>query len=382
MPYIPITPENTLSLLPPRGHPGRFDFMLGLIRQHVEQPLTRENDPFAIQAANVYTAENMACPWDPAQAVDTFVIADADILAGDRARFGQGVLFFEEAQPNLAMHPPPPPSPPSLPVPVSTPENMDIAIGAPPYQVPAPPSPPPLVAAMIERHNIGDLGARVSAEREDLGEPLELARALVIALTEALVQALTNAVMNTPPPYGRAEKTPEITYEETQVNMYEEQPEAEEDYPEQMELQHPGWETISPMVGSLTAAGEEQDSSSNEEDTAVTVIDVDAITDDEDEENQLTELDNSRYPFRPPKPTPKTCPMCSKEMYDPFPDRVNLALQGDEAANLELLLARPPKHWTGKDRVVIKTAIQSLTRALDSGVGYGQAPRAHPAHSF
>ncbi|KAI1783400.1 hypothetical protein LXA43DRAFT_1102586 [Ganoderma leucocontextum] len=38
-----------------------------------------------------------------------------------------------------------------------------------------------------------------------------------------------------------------------------------------------------------------------------------------------------------------------------FPNRANL--HADEAAGLELLLARPPKYWTKKDRLFMKTVM-------------------------
>ena len=129
------------------------------------------------------------------------------------------------------------------------------------------------------------------------------------------------------------------------------------EHPEEMEFEYPstsGWETIPLMVINLTTAEEDQNHTPDTKDTTV----KDAIP-DEDDETQLTKPDNLQYKLHIHKPTVKTYPRC-EEVYDPFPDHKNLALQGKEAINLKLLLTQLTKFRTGEDCIVIKTTIQSV----------------------
>ncbi|PIL29759.1 hypothetical protein GSI_07964 [Ganoderma sinense ZZ0214-1] len=369
MPQISINPQSTLTLLPPPGHPDRFTYMLNLVGCHTAQPPAPEPGALAIQADNVYTAENMVSPWDPNERVDTYVTGDMDLYVGERPRYGHGILFFEEVPHATAQA-----SPPPLAAPATTPENVDVAIGILLFQVPAPPSPPPLIAAMIERHRAEHLADRATPVRETPGESLVLARALVVALTKALVQVLASTMANTPPPYGTAEETPEITYEKATVSMDEEDYEIEDEL-EYMELQYPSTPRpeVTPAIAGGLAALDDEDLASQ---GMPEVIDVDALP-DELEEDQLVEATTPRYSLRPHAPAP-----AEVEPYDPFPDRPNLALRGEEAVNLQLLLTRPPSIWTGNDVQAMKAILSSLRRATKSRVGYGQAVQPDAAHHY
>ena len=339
--------------------------MLSLVSCHTEEPLIQEAGPLAVQADNIYTAHNMVSPWDPNHVVSIYTIGDTDLFVDSQARYGHGMLFFEEA-PRPPVMAGAPLSPLPLPAPANTPANLAVVRDTPPFHIPAPPTPPPLAAAMIERARAENLAGQATPVRESSGESLVLARALVIALTEALVQVLANTMANTPPPYGTTQATPEINYEKTEVSM-DEETYADEDELEYMELQYPATpepEGTPALVGGLTTVDEEDESSEDMPE----VIDVDALP-DELQEN------TPRYSLRPRNPAPTEV-----EPYDPFPDRPNLALRGEEAVNLQLLLTRPLSTWTKNDVAAMKSILSSLRRAAKSRLGYGQVARPDAAH--
>ena len=363
MPQINLNPQAVYSLIPPPGHPDRFTHMLALAHNTNRGPLVQEPGPLAVQADNIYAAYNMPNPWDSNSGVTAYVLGDADLAVGGEVRYGHGMLFFEEVPHPPEQAPPPAATPPMLPVPVTTPESVGIAQGAPSVHIPPPPTLPPFVAAMMEQYNTGEDQAIAGPAREDPGEPLELARMLVIALTEALVHVLANSVNNTPPPYGRA--SPGITYK-IPASEYEKYAAAFEPSPT------PAPEDAPALVGNLMGMDYDGDQSSVEEDPEVEVIDVDAIPDEaEEEQDELTEEPCPRYNLRP-----RAAPVEENAIFEAFPSRPNLALQGEEATILTLMLTRAPSTWSDRDIQAVRAIIRSLMRACKNHCGYGEV--VHP----
>ncbi|KAI1791111.1 hypothetical protein LXA43DRAFT_1061700 [Ganoderma leucocontextum] len=358
MPSLAITPESALSFLPAHGNPDCFDYILGLVRNHVAQPLVREDAPFAVQADNVYTAENIACPWDPTHPVDAFVMSDADMVVADRVR---------------------------------TPEGLELAAPIPSYYIPPPPT-PPMIGGLLHQGEPVDPTPHTLPIRDVAGEYTDVRKATVIALTEALVCILAQLAMNSPPPYATVEVSREITYEQMEVSKAADN-EAENDGSlKGMELKYPSSpkpepELIPGLISAITTTDEDQEQ-------AVETATIGNTTDTEynatdNEMDELTEYSTPHYDFRPrgmrsyyESPPPHTRRTRRGAGKSSFPNRANLALQADEAAGLELLLARPPKYWTKKDRLFMKTVMRSLRRAMVGGIGYGEAPRAHVCGTF
>ncbi|KAI1784290.1 hypothetical protein LXA43DRAFT_1066921 [Ganoderma leucocontextum] len=383
MPSLAITPESALSFLPARGNPDRFDYILGLVRNHVAQPLVREDAPFAVQADNVYTAENITCPWDPTHPVDVFVMSDADMVVADRIRYGHAVLFFEDVVP-AAPGLPRPSAPLPPPAPTSTPEGLELAAPIPSYYIPPPPT-PPMIGGLLHQGEPVDLTPHTLPVRDVAGEYTDVRKATVIALTEALVCILAQLAMISPPPYATVEVSREITYEQMEVSKAADNEAENNDSLKGMELKYPSSpkpepEPIPGLISAITTTDEDQE-------RAVETATIGNTTDTEynatdDEMDELTEYSTPRYDFRPrgmrsyyESPPPRTRRTCRGAGKSSFPNRANLALQADEAAGLELLLARPPKYWTKKDRLFMKTVMRSLRRAMVGGLGMAR-PRA------